>query len=65
MHIWKQKIVWSENNGCHVPQEDVCKVLVAYTLLLLTRIVKYRFLSRCPEVYCEVAVYPVQLFYEW
>jgi len=29
MHIWKQKIVWSGNNGCHVSQEDVCKWWVA------------------------------------
>ena len=28
MHIWKQKIVWSGNNGCHVSQEDVCKLWV-------------------------------------
>jgi len=29
MHIWMQKIVWSGKNGCHVSQEDVCKLWAA------------------------------------
>ena len=46
MDIWKSKIVWSGNIGCHVSQEDTCKLWVALYPTLLTRVVKYGFLSR-------------------